>query len=736
MEKPREITKEIFYDAIGQYITKSDSLALIEKAYYFAFECHRQQKRETGEPYFVHVLNVAYSLALLHCGPQTIAAGFLHDTMEDCGVKKEEIEQEFDPDIAMLVDSVTKIGKLQFKDLNEYQATNHRKIMIAMAKDIRVIIIKLVDRLHNMRTLDVCSEEKQKRVSQETLDVYVPIADRLGFGEMKNEMEDLCLYYLHHDAYMSLKRLVDEKSIESEKVVNNMIEDISALLKEHGFEFEIHGRRKHFNSIFNKMVNKDKTFEEIYDLYGIRIIVKTELNCYEVLGYIHAKYRPMAGRLKDYIAMPKFNMYQSIHTTIFDDEGNIFEIQIRTYEMDEVAEVGVAAHWSYKEGVQYSSAKEQQEIENKLSWYHDFVTMMDENDLEHPTEVMNMLKKDIFEASIYVMSPKGRVIELPNGATPIDFAYRIHTEVGQNAIGAVVNGVLVPLNTELQTGDVVNIKTSKQPTEPSEDWLKFVKTATARNKIKAYFVKKETEERQAQIEKGEKILIDELRRRGYNEKDYLEKGKIEQACKALMLNNYDELRYAIANKSVSMQQVIEKITSIKQSTLMDNDTLTTMLQQRRSNAAQRVSSAGVIVEGIDNIKVSLAGCCLPVYGDEIVGYISKGSGVKVHRADCPNVNKEGSRLIGVSWDISASSKQFETWLRIDATDRNYLISDIVTCLSLHKATLTGINSEILPDKVNCFVMLKIRVANDETLRQLMANLRKLSNVTAVNRIIR
>ncbi|MBQ1827180.1 MAG: bifunctional (p)ppGpp synthetase/guanosine-3',5'-bis(diphosphate) 3'-pyrophosphohydrolase, partial [Erysipelotrichaceae bacterium] len=561
MEKPREITKEVFYEQIRQYISSPESLALIEKAYNFAFECHSQQKRESGEPYFVHVLNVAYSLALLKCGPQTIAAGFLHDTMEDCGVKKEEIEKEFDPDIAMLVDSVTKIGKLQFSDINEYQATNHRKIMIAMAKDIRVIIIKLVDRLHNMRTLDVCSEEKQKRVSQETLDVYVPIADRLGFGEMKNEMEDLCLYYLHHDAYMSLKRLVDEKSVESEKVVADMIDDISALLKEHGFEFEIHGRRKHFNSIFNKMVNKDKTFEEIYDLYGIRIIVKTELNCYEVLGYIHAKYRPMQGRLKDYIAMPKFNMYQSIHTTIFDDKGNIFEIQIRTYEMDQVAEVGVAAHWSYKEGVQYSSAKEQQEIENKLSWYHDFVTMMDENDLEHPTEVMNMLKKDIFEASIYVMSPKGRVIELPNGSTPIDFAYRIHTEVGQNAIGAVVNGMLVPLNTELQTGDVVNIKTSKQPTEPSEDWLKFVKTATARNKIKAYFVKKETEERQQQIEKGEKILIDEIRKRGLNEKDYLDKARIEQACKQLMLNNYDELRYAIANKSVSMPQVIEKITS-------------------------------------------------------------------------------------------------------------------------------------------------------------------------------
>ncbi|MBR0138041.1 MAG: bifunctional (p)ppGpp synthetase/guanosine-3',5'-bis(diphosphate) 3'-pyrophosphohydrolase, partial [Erysipelotrichaceae bacterium] len=375
-------------------------------------------------------------------------------------------------------------------------------------------------------------------------------------------------------------------------------------------------------------------------------------------------------------------------------------------------------------------------IENKLSWYHDFVTMMDENDLEHPTEVMNMLKKDIFEASIYVMSPKGRVIELPNGSTPIDFAYRIHTEVGQNAIGAVVNGMLVPLNTELQTGDVVNIKTSKQPTEPSEDWLKFVKTATARNKIKAFLQKKETEEREEQIKKGEKILIDELRKRSLDEKDYLDSKKIDQACKAMGVNNYDELRYAIANKSVSMPQLIEKLTQIKNNALMDNDSLTSLLQQRRINAPKRVSDAGVVVQGIDNIKVSLAGCCLPVYGDEIVGYITKGTGVKVHRADCPNVAKEKSRLITVEWDEPTANKQYETWLRIDAADRNYLISDIVTCISQHKAALTGINSEILPDKVNCYVMLKVRVPNEEVLRQLMANLRKLISVTQVNRIIK
>lgn len=736
MNRPETITKEMLYTQIRQYINNADSLALIEKAYNYAYKLHENQKRETGEPYFVHLLNVAYTLSILQCGPQTICAGLLHDTVEDCGISLPEIRKEFDEDIANLVDSVTKIGKLEFNDEKEYLAANHRKIMIAMAKDIRAIIIKLADRLHNMRTLYVCSKEKQVRVSTETMEVYVPIADRLGFGDIKDELEDTCFYYLHTEQYLELDKLVNEREETSKSLVNRMIEEVSELLKSHGFDFKISGRNKHLYSIYNKMVSKNKRFDEIYDLYGIRIIVPSELNCYEVLGYIHAAYRPMQGRLKDYIAMPKVNMYQSIHTTIFDNEGNIFEIQIRTDDMNKVAENGIAAHWSYKEGLNYSSAREQQEIENKLSWYHDLVTMTGESDgdLEHPTEFMNMIQKDIFEASIYVMSPKGRVIELPNGSTPIDFAYRIHTEVGHNAIGAVVNGALVPINTELKTGDVVNIRTSKQATGPSEDWLKFVKTATAKNKIRAYLQKKESEERAEIVEKGEKILSDELKKRGFDEKEYIDKTHLDPVYGAVKVNNYDELMYAIATKSVNLIQVIEKLTSVKTNNTMDNETLTRMLEERKKNYRSN-NAAGVIVAGLDSIKVALAGCCLPVYGDEIVGYITKGEGVKVHRADCPNIANETSRLVEVYWDEESKHKEYETWVRIDATDRNYLISDIVTVISQYKAALTSIKSEVLPDKINCYVLVKVKIANESTLRLLMANLKKLNSVVNVERVI-
>ena len=732
MKKNLEITREMFFDQVRTYITNPDSLDMISRAYDFAEEKHRSQKRKSGEPYFVHVLNVGYILATYTAGPQTISAGLLHDVMEDCGVTREELAEKFDEEVATLVEAVTKIGRLEFKDEKEYQAANHRKIFIAMAKDVRVIIIKLVDRLHNMRTLNFTSEEQQKRISSETLQVYCPIAHRLGFGEMKNEMEDLCFLYLDSQHYHEIARLVEAKKTEREARVNKMIEDISALLKEHNFEFRIFGRSKHLYSIYNKMTSKNKRFDEIYDLYAIRVITKTELNCYEVLGYIHAQYRPMPGRLKDYIAMPKVNMYQSLHTTVFDDEGHIFEVQIRTEEMDRVAELGIAAHWSYKEGVVYSSSKEQKEIENKLSWYHDMIGMMDESELDKPTELMNLIQKDIFEANIYVMSPKGRVIELPNGSTPLDFAYRIHTEVGHNTIGAIVNGALVPLNTQLQTGDIVQIRTSKQATGPSEDWLKIVKTATARNKIRAYLAKEETERRQETVEKGEKMMIEELRRRNLDEKEYMDRNHLESIYGQFSLSNYNELMYAIGMKSVSMMQVIDKLTNQKRA--MSNDLLSRFMQNRTVNARKATNALGVQVEGIDNMKITMAGCCMPVYGDEIVGYITKGQGVKVHRADCPNIANEKSRLIPVHWEDSDQNKQYDCWLKVDAMDRTYLISDIVTVLAQYKATLMGINSEVLPDKVNVTVDLKIRIATAEQLRVIISNLRKLNSINDVVRV--
>ena len=729
------VTDEMFFNEVKKYINDEHSLDMIRRAHSFAKEKHEGQFRKSGDPYFVHVLNVGYILATIKSGPQTICAGLLHDVMEDCGVSFEELSELFDSEIATLVEGVTKIGNIQFKDEKEYQAANHRKIFIAMAKDIRVILIKLVDRLHNMRTLTYHTPEKQRKIASETLQVYAPIAHRLGLAEIKNELEDLSFLYLKPENYHEIASLVEAKKAERQSIVDAMIAEIKEMLEEHNFRFRIFGRCKHLYSIYNKMITKNKRFDEILDLYAIRIITETELNCYEILGYIHAQYRPVNGRLKDYIAMPKMNMYQSLHTTILDSKGNIFEVQIRTEAMDEIAERGIAAHWSYKEGKKYNSVSEQKEIENKLGWFHDMVTMMDEAALEHPTEFMNQIQKDIFEANVYVMTPKGRVIELPNGSTPIDFAYRVHTDVGHSMVGAIVNGALVPINTKLKTGDVVNIRTAKG-TGPSEDWLKIARTATARSKIKAYLQKQENENRQQFIEKGEKLLTEEIRKRGLDEKEYLDKGRLETIYSQVGVNNYNELMYALGIKSANPVQVIDKISRTRRPTLLDNMSLASMFKEKEKKKKRIVSEGGVIVEGIDNMKVAIAGCCMPVYGDPIVGYITKGFGVKVHRADCPNVQNEKSRLIDVSWDENYEDRTYECWLHLDAVDRNFLISDIVTLMSQYHISITGLNSEVLPDKVNSYVEIKIKVHDNAQLQNVIDNLKKIDSIVAVSRVVK
>ena len=732
-----EVTKDVFFKEVKKYISDPVSLDMITRAYNFAQEKHEGQFRKSGEPYFVHVLNVGYILATLTAGPQTICAGLLHDTIEDCGVPFEEIESLFDHDIATLVDAVSKIGSLKFKDEKEYQAANHRKIFIAMAKDVRVIIIKLVDRLHNMRTLMYQPVEKQKKISQETLQVYAPIAHRLGLAEIKNELEDLSFMYLENEKYHEIANHLEAKKSEREAIVEQMIINIDHMLADKKIEYRIFGRSKHIYSIYHKMETKNKTFDEIYDLYAIRIITKTELNCYEILGYIHNSYKPINGRLKDYIAMPKSNMYQSLHTSVLDGNGNIFEVQIRTEEMNMIAEMGVAAHWAYKEG-KYNNATEQKEIENKLGWYHDMISMMNESKLAHPTEFMSQIKKEIFEANVYVMTPKGRIIELQNGSTPLDFAYRVHTEVGNNAVGAIVNGVLVPLNTVLKTGDVVQIKTSKQSNGPSEDWLKIVKTTTARNKIRAFLLKRENDNKSEQIEKGEKIYQEEIKKRGLDEKYYFDKSRLENMYSQLSLNSYDELMYALANKSVTIVQIIEKLQKNKITSMADNDSLTKMFQQRTAKKANKktYTNCQVEVEGLSNIMVNIAGCCMPIYGDDIVGYITKGQGVKVHRSDCPNIANETSRLINVKWLESKVESQYECWLRVDATDYPYLINDIVTMLAQYKVSLSAIKSESLPDKVNAFVEIKVKFKDLEQLQILITNLKKINAVNDVKRIIK
>ncbi|MCR4856291.1 MAG: bifunctional (p)ppGpp synthetase/guanosine-3',5'-bis(diphosphate) 3'-pyrophosphohydrolase [Erysipelotrichaceae bacterium] len=717
-------TKKELYDEINAYINNPESLALIDKAYDYAYDKHKDQRRKSGEPYFVHCLNVAYELAKLRTDPHTICAGLLHDVIEDCGVTKEEFVEEFGIEIYEIVEAVTKISNLKFTDEKEYQAVNHRKILIAMAKDVRVILVKLVDRLHNMRTLQYLPPEKQKRIARETLDVYAPIAHRLGIAEIKNELEDLSFYYLDNEKYHEIARLVESKKSERDKQIDLMIEDISIVLKMHNIPFRIFGRSKHLYSINKKMITKNKRFDEILDLLAIRIVTQTELNCYEILGYIHAVYRPIPGRLKDYIAMPKMNMYQSLHTTIVGPDGRIYEVQIRTEEMDNIAERGIAAHWSYKEG----KTNSQKKLIEELNWLKAF----EENTDVDAKEYMNDITHDIFNANIYCMTPRGRIIDLAAGATPIDFAYRIHTEVGNQTVGALVNGVLVPLNTPLKTGDVVELRTNKNST-PSEDWLKIVKTNHARNKIKAYFAKKELEDKEELIKAGENMLKDELKKHDLDVDEFFDTKKLDNVASAFHQNNANDLLYAIGCKSMTPIAVVEKLIKLGKKEL-DLDYLN-KITRKNAQKNRFISKTGIVVEGVSSMKIAISPCCSPVYGDKIVGFVSKGQGIKVHRADCPNIINE-KRIINVEWDQDKPDVKYETSIKIFSKDRSYLLTDLVTVVAQYKANLTAVNSQANREDLTATTSMSFIVSDLEHLETIMANLRKVDSVISVERAIK
>lgn len=734
MAQKKEVTFEECLENIKTYIKRPENIELIQRAYDFAYEHHQGQFRKSGEPYVTHVIQVANILASLHCGPKTIAAGLLHDTVEDCeGVTNETITELFGEEICTLVDAVTKIGNIQFKDEREYLASNHRKIFIAMAKDIRVILIKLSDRLHNMRTLQYMPEHKQKKIAQETLSVYAPIAHRLGVSEIKNELEDLSFKYLNPKKYEEIKGLVQQRESDRIEQVEKMIEDIKIILDSFHIPYRIFGRSKHFYSIYKKMVTKHKRFEQILDLLAIRIVTDSVTHCYEILGYIHATYRPIPGRFKDYIAMPKANMYQSLHTTIVEPEsGHIFEIQIRTEEMDAIAERGVAAHWKYKERPNAAVEIEQKEIEDKLSWFRDFSMMTDEES-EDPLEYMSVIQKDIFEANVYCLTPRGKVIALPSGSTPIDFAYRIHTEVGHKTVGATVNGAIVPLNTPLKTGDVVDILTNNNSAGPSKDWIKIVKSGHARNKIRAFLQKQEIQDRKEYIKKGEEMLKDEFKRLKLDD-SYLHEKRMESILPSLSFKNLDDLYVGIANKRVSLQSIVDRLVKNRQ-TVMDDDEIKNIYNSQNENKIRKVSSCGVIVPGIDTIQVALANCCNPIPGDNILGYVSKGQGVKVHRADCPNIVNEKKRLIPVAWDDNMEEKLYEVHLSVYSDDRNFLLSDIVTTLQQSNTHLLHVDSQVNDDGITALTKLLITVKDAEHLRVIVANLQKVRSVNEVVRTI-
>ena len=733
MSQKKQVTFEECMENVKTYIKRPENIELIQKAYDFAYEHHKGQFRKSGEPYVIHVIQVANTLAEMHCGPKTIAAGLLHDTVEDCeGVTTETITELFGEEIATLVDAVTKIGAIKFKDEEEYLASNHRKLFIAMAKDIRVILIKLADRLHNMRTLQYMRPEKQKKIARETLSVYAPIAHRLGISEIKNELEDLSFKYLDYKKYEEIKDLVKQRESDRNEQVQEMISDIEAILKEYNIQYRIFGRSKHFYSIYKKMVTKNKRFEEILDLLAIRIITDSVVHCYEILGYIHAKYRPIPGRFKDYIAMPKANMYQSLHTTIVEPgHGNIFEIQIRTEEMDAIAERGVAAHWKYKENRNYTPEYEQKEIEDKLSWFRDFSMMTDEES-EDPLEYMDVLQKDIFEANVYCLTPRGKVIALPSGSCPIDFAYRIHTEVGNKTVGAKVNGAIVPLNTPLKTGDVVDILTNNNSVGPSADWIKIVKSGHARNKIRAFLQKQEQQSRKDSIRLGQSMLEDEFRRLKLDSK-LMETKRLESILTSLSFKTVDDLYVGIAMKRVSLQSIVDRLVKNRSNLLEDQEIMKIYNKQPTHQAKH--SSCGVIVPGIDTIAVSLANCCRPIPGDPIIGYISKGQGVKVHRADCPNIINEKKRLIPVQWEEGLDEKQYEVNLIIHSDDRNYLLSDIVTTLQQCNVYLKHVDSAVDDGNLEATTKLTVLVKNAAHLQNLISNLKKVRSVNEVIRTI-
>lgn len=712
----------------SRYIHRPNDLQLINKAYKFAEEKHKGQFRKSGQPYIIHLIEVAYILANLQAGPSTLAAGFLHDTIEDCDVTKEEISNNFGEDIAEIVFCLTKIKALSHNRRydKDFIAEGHRKIFLGMAKDVRVIIIKLADRLHNMRTLEFQTPDKKIYISQETLDVYVPIADRLGLSNIKGELEDLCVMYLHPKEYQEIMTYLDHNMKYREQSIKHLQKKIADMLIPTKIPFEISARIKHPASIYRKLVNKEKTLDQIYDIIALRIITKTELNCYEILGLIHSEYRPIPGRFKDYIAVPKPNMYQSLHTTIIDRDSTILEVQIRTKQMDEVAEGGVAAHWRYKENKGYDPKVEQKEIMEKLHWFSDFVSISNQD--ESAMEYMNTLQQEIFGQNIYCFTPHGKVIDLPNKATPLDFAYKIHSKVGDQAVGALVNNVLVPLSTELKTGDVVEIKTSATSKGPNEGWLKFVVTNQAKSHIRKFLIKKNADFlRETNIQKGRDSLSDMFKEYDINDKKmitYLN----DELLKHFNVDSIDDLFISISTKNLQPSSIISFLKIRKE------DHVENAIKKSVSNKKIALSNQAVLVKGQTNILCTLSNCCSPVPGDKIIGYITQGKGIKVHRCDCPNIANETNRLIPVSWNENFSSSGYPVDIMIKSTDRDNLVIDILNLLAINKVSCTKLITKLHPETGTVSISLTITVKDLNNLNNIRNQLINITNVYSVERL--
>ena len=697
---------------LDEYLTKEE-VKEIDKAYIYAKEKHKGQYRKTGEEYINHPLFVAYILTSINADKDTIISALLHDTIEDTEASKAEIKEEFGAVVAQLVDGVTKINNINVSTDNEYLTSYYKKIIVGMSEDVRVIIIKLADRLHNMRTLYALDHEKQKRKAKETLEILAPIAHRLGMNKIKSELEELSLKYLKPEAYRDVAEKLNKTKKEREECVKKMMDEVSALLKQNNIKHEIKGRAKSIYSIYKKL-DKGRSFNDIYDLLAIRILVDKEQECYLALGLIHSKYKPVSKRFKDFIAMPKTNLYQTLHTTVFGLEGNLFEIQIRTYEMDEIAENGIASHWAYKE--QKNAAVEMQNItEQKLQFYKSIIELKD--DKLTSEDFVEKIKNEVLSNNIYVYTPKGDVIEMPKGATPIDFAYRVHSQVGDKMTGAIVNNNMVPLTYELQNADIIKIITNNNSKGPSREWLNIVKTTGAKNKIKSFFNRTTKEDYIAQ---GKDLLEKELRRRKIPQSEFMNQDNLDKVFKEFKLDSIEDIYLNIGNNKFSAKSIVKKESTQK-------------ISKKPVKTEVKKGDNDVVVGETKNVATIIANCCLPVPGDEIVGYITKSNGIRIHRKDCSNIEFFDERKINATWNTNLDSK-YNSELIIHTTSSENIIADIVqTAVSM---SIVVENVNLINKSSNNVYSVAVLVKDLNDLNKFMTNLSKIKYVNDVERIKR
>jgi guanosine-3',5'-bis(diphosphate) 3'-pyrophosphohydrolase len=703
---------------------------LIMKAYNYAVEHHGDQKRRSGEPYIIHPLNVAYILAGVGLDEATICAALLHDVVEDTDATDADLRREFGDEIADMVAGVTKLETMQFTTVEEQQVEDYRKMFLAMGKDIRVIILKIADRLHNMRTLKYLKRDRQIANAKETMEIYAPLANRLGLYSMKWELEDLSFKYLYPEEYHELVEGINKKREERLKFIEKIMADIRVQLKKQHIDAEVTGRAKHLYSIYRKMKRDNKTLDQIYDLFALRILVNSIKDCYAALGVVHEMYSPMPGRFKDYIAVPKPNMYQSIHTTLLGDKGTPFEVQIRTWDMHRIAEYGIAAHWAYKEASYFGKKQSVKVEEDKLAWLRESLEW--QKDMQDPQEFLTTLKTELFEDEVYVFTPKGAIKILPRNATPIDFAYSIHEEIGNHMTGCKINSKMMPIITPLKSGDIIEIITSDNSKGPSRDWLKFVKSTKAKNKINGWFKKAEKSEN---IEKGKDLIEKEIKRIGMSHVELFKQEYIDAMLDRYKYKNLEDMYAAVGFGANSAVKVIARMLQEYRKEHQEENVEEKIEELRKQKESkQKPSSSGVVVEGIDNCLVKLSKCCNPLPGDEIIGYITKGRGVSVHRKDCVNVKDlltEENRIIDVKW-YEEAKENYNVTLEVLANDRKGLLVDILNTVKETKANLMGVSTKTTKERI-AIMDIDLEVENIEELNKVIRNIKKVDSVYEVRR---